>query len=66
MLPENMIIDYLVSKYGSIFTDSEGGINPVGIKYALELEEIEDKPLIAHKIIVYVRAGLDIQRSRSD
>ena len=65
MLPENIVIDHIVSKYGSMFTDGMGGINPDGIRYALELEEVKDKSLVAYKIIVYVRTVLDLQKTRS-
>lgn len=47
--------------YGSAFVDGMGGINLVSIKEALVLENIEDKQLIAKKLIVYLRAGLDSQ-----
>lgn len=65
MLPENAIIDHIISKYGSMFTDGRGGINPDGIRYALELEGIKDNQTTAYKIIVYVRTVLDLQKTRS-
>ena len=47
--------------YGPTFVDGMGGISLVSIKEALVLENIEDKQLIAKKLIVYLRAGLDSQ-----
>ena len=43
----------LINKEGSIMAD--------GIEYALKLEEVEDKPLVTHKILVYLKTALDIQ-----
>ena len=47
--------------YGSTFTDGMGSISVSGIKYALELEGIENKELVAKKLIAYLRTALDTQ-----
>ena len=47
--------------YGATFIDGMGGISLLSIKEALVLEGIEDKQLIAKKLIVYLKAGLDAQ-----
>lgn len=41
--------------------NKEGSIMANGIEYALKLEEVEDKPLVTHKILVYLKTALDIQ-----
>ena len=65
LLPENNIIDYIMSKYGSMLVDGMGCINPDGIRFVLELEEIKDKELITQKLITYLRVALDT-RSKGD
>lgn len=62
MLSENDIIVYITDKYGGMLIDSSEGISAEGIKLALTLEEIENKPLITQKLIVYLQEALKTQR----
>ena len=61
LLPENEIVDYIMYWYGATFVDGMGGISLTSINKALVLENIVDKQLIAKKVIVYLKAGLDVQ-----
>lgn len=48
-------------KYGSMLITGEGGISAEAIRFVLDLEDedIKDKALVTHKIIVYLRTALD-------
>lgn len=58
-------------KYGSILVtnggiNADGGINigninPDGIRFIMEIEEIENKAIITQKLIAYLRTVLEIQ-----
>lgn len=66
LLPENEIVDYIIYWYGATFIDGMGGINLSSIKEALVLENIRDKQLITKKVIIYLKAGLEVQNEETD
>lgn len=50
--------------YSGILVDGNGGISAGGIKLVLDVEEIEDRPLITKKLITYLETVLSTQNKK--
>lgn len=63
-LPGNYQTLGLVNRFPGIFVDGMGGINPDGIRFALDVAEVEDEErnILSEKLLIYLKTSLSTQR----
>jgi len=64
-MPENYLLVGLIEQYSGILLDSNGSIQPEGIRMVFEMEDIEFDSELVSKILFFITSARMTQRKKT-